>query len=421
MELLTLLNGAVVGIFGIILSFSFCEILWEKRKCLLAVVGSGMLLLIQGIAYYFMEYEMVEYFYPVIMHIPLSILLFLFTRRYLWAVISVLTAYLCCQLRRWLALFIATVAAGDVYIEQMAELIVTIPLLFLLIKYISPAVRSVSAGSAREQSQFCFIPVVYYIFDYMTQIYLKVFLQNNPVVTEFMAFVCCIAYLIFILQNFEENQIRSRLEQMQDSLNLQVTQAVREIETLRKSQEKARQYRHDLRHHMQYISACIENGCTGQAKEYIHEICAEIAENKMMIYCENETANLIFSSFAARAKEKGILMKIQAQIPKTIKIKENDLCVLLSNALENALNACQETKIKSSLFIEIQAFEKKERICLQIMNSCDTRVTFERGIPVTKRSGHGMGVKSICALVEKYGGLYSFTQEDNRFVLRVTI
>lgn len=421
MELLTFLNGAAVGIFGIILSFSFCDIFWEKRNCLLAVTGSGMLLLFQGIVYSFVKYEMVEYLYPIIMHLPLSILLYFFTRRRLWAVISVLTAYLCCQLRRWLALFIVTVMAGDVYTQKMAELMMTIPLLLLLIKYISPAVRSISTGSVRDQSQFCFIPIVYYIFDYMTQVYLGVRLANNPVVTEFMAFVCCIAYLIFILRNFEENRIRSQLEQMQDSLNLQVTQAVREIETLRKSQEKARQYRHDLRHHMRYISVCIDNGRTEQVKEYIHEICAEIAENEMQMYCENETANLIFSSFAARAKEKGIKMKIQAQIPKTIKIKENDLCVLLSNALENALNACQEAREKSSLFIEICAFEKKERLCLQISNFCDVQILFERGIPVTKREGHGMGVKSICALVEKYRGLYSFTQEENKFVLRVTI
>ena len=57
-----------------------------------------------------------------------------------------------------------------------------------------------------------------------------------------------------------------QLEQTQNSLNLQVAQAVREIDALRESQRKASTYRHDLRHHLQYISACIENGpCRSRA------------------------------------------------------------------------------------------------------------------------------------------------------------
>lgn len=421
METILLLNGIAVGVFGIMLSFSFCEIFWTRKRVLFATLGSMVLLMVQGGIYCFVEYKAVEYFYPVIMHVPLSILLFFFTHRYLWSVISVLTAYLCCQLRRWLALFFVALAAGDGYMLEVAELIITIPLLLGLIKYISPAVRSISANSVWLQSQFSLIPIVYYVYDYLTQVYMQVLTQASPVVTEFMAFVCCVAYLIFVLRISEEKWVRSQLEQMQDSLNLQVTQAVREIETLQKSQEKARQYRHDLRHHLQYISACIDNGRTGQVKEYIHEICAEIAENKVMVFCENETVNLIFSSFAARAKEKEVGMKIQAQIPKKLKIAENDLCVILSNALENALNACMEVKESSSAYIEILAFEKKEKLCLQIRNSCDSQVHFEYGIPVTNRPGHGMGVKSICALVEKYHGLYSFVLEDNSFVFRVSV
>lgn len=421
MELLSLVNGLAVGIFGIVLSFSFCDILWTRKKRLLALGGSILLLLVQGGVCYFAEYAAVEYLYPFITHAPLMLLLAIFIRRYLWAVISVLTAYLCCQLRRWLALFLAALIGGNAYAQQMAELWLTLPLLLLLIKYISPAVRSISGSSDLVQYQFSFVPVVYYIFDYMTQVYLEVFWEGSPVVSEFMSFICSAAYLLFVLRTSEEKWIRSQLEQMQDSLNLQVTQAVREIEALRKSQEKTRQYRHDLRHHMQYIADCIENDRMEQGKEYIHEVCAQIMENKVEVFCENETVNLILSSFAAKAKEKQIPMKIQAQIPKQLIVAENDLCVLLSNALENALNACQEIKTESPVSIEVLAFDMKGKLCLQITNSCKARVSFSHGIPVTGSPGHGIGVRSICALVEKYGGLYSFAQEADKFVLRVTI
>ena len=46
---------------------------------------------------------------------------------------------------------------------------------------------------------------------------------------------------------------------------------------------------------------------------------------------------------------------------------------------------------------------------------------FENGVPVTDRPGHGIGVRSICAIVDRYGGMYSFLVEDNKFILRVSL
>ena len=212
------------------------------------------------------------------------------------------------------------------------------------------------------------------------------------------------------------------MEQTQDSLNLQMAQAVREIEALRKSQQTASTYRHDLRHHMQYLLACVENGKTEQAQTYIHEVCSEIEANKVTVFCENEAANLIFSAFASRAEESGIPMKIQTQIPQIIPVSESDLCVCLSNALENALHACKKVKEKGEdTSIEVTAYEKNGKFFFQCINSCEADVAFSNGIPVTDEPGHGIGVRSICAIVERYRGLYSFEVRNSRFVLRLSL
>ena len=55
------------------------------------------------------------------------------------------------------------------------------------------------------------------------------------------------------------------------------------------------------------------------------------------------------------------------------------------------------------------------------MNDCREAVRFKDGIPVTDRPGHGIGVSSICAIVERYGGLYSFSVREGKFVLRVSL
>lgn len=422
MNLLFLINLASVGIFGMILSAAFCDILWTRQKRLIMACAIAVMLLVQGIIYFRVSPEIVKYLYPLITHLPLAVLLGILSKRYLCSVISVLTAYLCCQLRRWLSLFVVTIFAGGSVMQHAVELTLTLPLLLLLLRVFAPSMRSVLHYPTSLPYQYGLVPALYYGFDYLTRVYTNLLLESSSVAIEFMPFVCSAAYLIFMLRISEEKQTSIQLEQTQASLNLQITQVGRELEALRESWRKTSIWRHDLRHHMQYLSSCIENGRYEQAQGYIHEICSEIETNHVSVFCENEAANLIFSAFAKRIEDYGISLSIETGIPQGIPVSESDLCVLLSNALENALHACQKQKEKGAdAMISISAYEKNKKLFLQIINSCDADIPFDHGIPVTDNIGHGIGVRSICAIVERYGGIYSFSVKDNMFILRVSL
>lgn len=415
-------NSIAVAAFGMILSAAFCDILWTWQKRLIMVGSMAVILLFQGFIYFRIGADIVEYTYPLITHCPLIIVLCILSKKKLWPTISVLTAYLCCQTRRWLALLIVTIFSGDAAMQNIAELVMTLPILLIVLRFIAPSVRSVSQYTFSAQWQFGLVPALYYGFDYLTSIYTNLLLDGVLVVVEFMPFVCSVAYLVFIVRYSEEGRLRNRLEQMQDILTLQITQAVREIEALRESQQKTRAYRHDLRHHMQYVSSCIETGRFEQAQGYIREVCSEIEMSEVTVYCENEAANLIFSAFVGRGKECGIPITIQAGIPQNILVSESDLCVLLSNALENALHACQRRKERGlSGSIEVYAYERNGKFFLQAINSCETDIVFVHGLPVTNKPGHGIGVRSICAVVERYNGIYSFSVKNDKFILRVSL
>lgn len=415
-------NSIAVAAFGMILSAAFCDIIWTWRKRMIMVGSMAVILLFQGFVSFRIGTDIVEYTYPLITHAPLILVLCVLSKKRLWPTISVLTAYLCCQIRRWLALLIVTIFSGGTALQNIVELVMTLPLLLILLRVIAPSVRAVSHHTLSAQWQFGLVPALYYGFDYLTRIYTNLLLDGVLVAVEFMPFVCSVAYLVFIAYYSAEGRARRQLEQMQDILNLQVVQAVRESKALRDSWQKTRSYRHDLRHHMQYVSACIENGCLEQAKEYIRGICAEIETSKVTVYCENEAANLIFSAFAGRAQDWGIPITIRTGITQSIPITESDLCVLLSNALENALNACKRQKEgEISGAIEVYAYERNGKFFLQITNPCEEDITFDHGLPVTNKPGHGIGVRSICAVVERYNGIYSFNVEDGRFILRVSL
>ncbi len=419
----TLLNDAAVGVYGMILSAAFCGITWTKGKKWVYGLSMAAILLAQAAVYGMTtDLQLLKLLYPLVTHMPLVLVLAILERKLLWPTISVLTAYLCCQLRRWLALLLTALMSGGAEVQTAAELALTLPLLLGLLYFVAPAVRTIAGYKPAMQVRFGLIPAVGYLFDYLTRIYTDLLAQGTPAAVEFMPFVCCVAYLAFVLRSSAENETRLRLEQTQENLHLQVTQATREIASLRESERRASTYRHDLRHHMQYLAGCIENGRTEQAQAYIREVCAEIESQKVRVFCENETVNLILSAFAGRAEESGVPLRVRAEVPHFIPVAETDLCVLLSNALENALHACQRLRQTGEpCDIELVVYEKSGKFFLQVTNTCPPGVTFEKGLPVTREPGHGIGVRSICSIAERYNGMYSFSEKDGRFVLRVSL
>lgn len=420
--LIFLLNDAAVSVFGGLLSASFCGVLSTRRNRWIFCLGMALLLIPQGVIDLFWDSELRLRLYPLVMHLPLVLLLWAFTRKMIWAAVSVLSAYLFCQLRRWLALLAAALLPGEELTQMLAELAFTVPLLVVLLRFAAPAVRQLMDYPVKAQCQFGLVPGLYYGFDYLTRVYTDLIFSGSPVVLEFMPTVCCIAYLVFLLYNSAEERKRSHLRQVRDNLKLQMNQAAREISALRKSQALAAQHRHDLRHHLQYLLSCIENKQSQRAKEYISRICEEIETQQVRRYCENEAVNLILSAFAERAEKAGIPLDVRGPLPAAVSVSDNDLCVILSNALENALHAClpfAAAGAPCAIDVEFRFFEQNGRLFLQMVNPCSEEVRFEKGLPVSSRPGHGIGVQSILAVVERCGGGCTFLTENGQFILRL--
>lgn len=226
----TLLNDAAVGVYGMILSAAFCGITWTRGKKWTYGLSMAAILLAQAAVYGMTtDLQLLKLLYPLVTHMPLVLVLAIIERKLLWPTISVLTAYLCCQLRRWLALLLTALMSGGAEVQTAAELALTLPLLLGLLYFVAPAVRTIAGYKPAMQVRFGLIPAVGYLFDYLTRIYTDLLAQGTPAAVEFMPFVCCVAYLAFVLRSSAENETRLRLEQTQENLHLQVTQATREI------------------------------------------------------------------------------------------------------------------------------------------------------------------------------------------------
>lgn len=120
--------------------------------------------------------------------------------------------------------------------------------------------------------------------------------------------------------------------------------------------ELGRTYRHDMRHHLKVLEGLAGKDNNEELLRYIGGLSGQLSEISQENYCENITVNAVLSSCIGRAaKESGCTVTSSVHIPAQIPFDEMDVCVILANALENAVHACEQTAEKEKRRIHITA------------------------------------------------------------------
>ena len=259
---------------------------------------------------------------------------------------------------------------------------------------------------------FLVLPFAYYVLEYAFTVYTDLLYTGGAVALEFMDSFIVIVYIIFSLLTVEILSRKAKAERENVILSVAASQAQKELTRIYNAEKQTAIYRHDLRHHMNFIRGCIDEERYEDAKEYINKICNQAESYKVVKYCKNEAVNIILSYYVERAKEQNTEIAVNVTAEDFSRFQITDLCSLISNALENAVNACE--KIENG-YINIKIYEKNKRLCINIANSCYENIDFENDIPISKNAGHRIGVKSMASVVEKYGGVYGFFADGKEF------
>lgn len=269
---------------------------------------------------------------------------------------------------------------------------------------------------------FTAIPMLYYIYVFSLTKYqfadrvanTQFFIEQIPL------FIVLISYIL-LTQIFKLVSEKAEFKNAQNLVNAQLNAASEQIERLRISEQQSAIYRHDLRHHMRYLNTCIAESRLQEAEEYIQQTCTDVDAASLKRYSDNEAINLILSYYVGKANEKEIAIELHVTATDFSRFHSTDLCSLLSNALENAINASSQAEDSSLRYVKLRLFEKSTRLCMELRNGCATETVFEHSIPVSQKNGHGIGVKSILHVVEKYEGIYQFSRKEDAFILQVSM
>lgn len=267
------------------------------------------------------------------------------------------------------------------------------------------------------------LPVLYYIYNYYTTRYhyftLVTTINRNFWARGLTLFIVLFSYCLIIVF-FKTIQEKTSTDAVQEMISQQLHDATQQLEQLRLAEKQAALYRHDMRHHFNYLNSCISQNKLEEATDYIQQIFDVFDESKIIPYSTNESLNLVFSSFQKEATENQIMFTVDAPAKDFTRFALLDLCKLLYNGLENASKACQFVEDPKKRYIHIELYEKNYKLCCEIKNSYAIEPHFnENGIPLSNRNNHGIGVKSMVYVVNKYHGVYKFTAKDNEFCFQM--
>ena len=420
--MLIAIDFVTVLIFGVLIMTFFLDIKVNKRNLLYLSLYVFISCLVQfGLSVAF-SWKFIEKTYPFFVHLPLLLFFWYYFKKNIYSVLFVLLiAYAFTSPRKWVGEVIASFFGNNIYITVISKIIVSIVLLFVVYKYLRPYVNRILEHSGNQIVFLTIVPTLSYLITYASTVYSNILYDSNIFVIGLLGLGLNFSLYAFIIAYFDELTKRFASQTEQTVLQLQVDTIVSQIEEYKNSKNQVAIFRHDFRHHMQYLNTCIVNNQMEEAKSYITKINKDVEATEVIQYCENTTINLILSAYVTKAKKKNISIDVYAVIPTNIHIYSADICVILANGIENAMNACNKMANKKDCKISVDCRYKNEKFELEISNTFSGEIQFKEDIPISMEENHGLGLTSILAISKKYHGVYSFTGEDGIFKMQMIL
>lgn len=184
---------------------------------------------------------------------------------------------------------------------------------------------------------------------------------------------------------------------------------------------KMRGWRHDYHNHIQALQASMALGKYDEVNDYLHQLNDDLTNVDTTVKTGRVMVDAILNGKMNIAAQNGIPVNAKAKIPESTPITDVDLCVVIGNLLDNAVE--ENKKIpEEDRFIRIYLGKKNTQFYLAVTNAAGKKQEKKGSIfQSSKGIEHGFGLARVESIVKKYGGLFSADSEDGGFTAELLI
>lgn len=236
------------------------------------------------------------------------------------------------------------------------------------------------------------------------------------IIVSVILFIMCIGVCVTQHILNVQNNYKLENERLRSFIN-EEEQNIRRIEEL---YESSKIIRHDLKHYSVMISNYLKEERYDEIQQFLDSTVEEGLNNSTVYYTSDNTLNAVLNNKLTICKEKHIPIdvKISASIPEN---KSIDICVILSNLLDNAIRAQQDINKK---LITVKIYSQNDMLYLVVSNHIEGSVLRDNPkLETTKddKVTHGLGLKSIKKRVSDMDGMYKISEKGDSFTTTITI
>ena len=185
---------------------------------------------------------------------------------------------------------------------------------------------------------------------------------------------------------------------------------------------QARGWRHDYRNHIQVLSGYAQMGDLESLKAYLKELSIDLESMDTVLKTGNKMADVILNSKISLARSRDIKVDADAHVPVSLNISEVDMCIIVGNLFDNAIEACMQLP-KEERMIRVYMDMKNTQLYMSFTNTtAQKKQKKEAGrFLSTKGIGHGYGLVRIDTIIERYHGYISRGSEDGAFTTEILL
>ena len=225
--------------------------------------------------------------------------------------------------------------------------------------------------------------------------------------------ICIIGYLL--LRRTLANMIDRRTERFQSEL---IEKQVQEIQNMYR---QVRGWRHDYRNHIQNMKIQLDEKNYEKLADYLDQLADDLDTVDTVIKTGNVMADAILNSKLGIAKKLNVRLNVKANVPANLPLSDVELCSVLGNMLDNAVEACVSLP-EQERFIRVYIGRLKEQFYLSVQNSAGEVRKEKGGSYISTKedsSQHGYGLFRIDRIAKKYGGYINRQDEKGIFATEI--
>lgn len=226
--------------------------------------------------------------------------------------------------------------------------------------------------------------------------------------------------LVKIMEQTRQNAVlQEKIRTSQEVLEMQR----QHYQLLTNRIQEARAIRHDFHHHLLAMQAYLGGRQYEQLTDYLSQYTREFSSPSQAPLCRHYLADAVLQHYQSQANEQGCEFRTFIDIPPQVGISDLDLCIVLGNLLENALEGSRRVA-QDEQVLHLHLKQHGEMLLLTLDNRFDGSLHYREGTLLSHKRGgavEGIGLQSVRAIAEKYQGVLRIEPNANVFKVSVML